>query len=447
MLKSFIILAFLPLFSLAQNTKGIIVSQKDNSPIDDVNVYALHNKTGTLTNEKGEFSLNLTAKENDTIQLSHIGYITTKIAVNDLKSLNFIISLPEDVENLSGLTIQIDPKKKLKSKLHFEKSASLKYGIYSFGSVLKDDKIYVLGGDASYSVNAWDKIRMEKPDFTMADYLRELQFQVGGQFYKDKLLIYNIKTDTWETSELKFKKRAYQNLNYYNNTIYAIGGKRSSTNGVFEYLEDQIEVFDLNKQTIAIDKTNPHQAINAASFTYKDNIIVMGGSTKLNAKGIKQYSNKVHLYNISSGYWYELADMPTAEEANGVLIDNKIYLIGGDNGKPLSEIQTFDLATEKWETEGKLLSGLERPAVAYSDNTIYFFENRKIYLYNTKSKQLKEYTVELGLKNAAMYYYDNKLYIIGGYIENYYSQNPSSNVYNITIKEFETTQPNSVRVL
>ncbi|TDW44328.1 Kelch motif protein [Flavobacterium sp. 270] len=447
MKKLLLILAIFPFFSVAQTIKGTVVSQTDNSTIDDVNVFAMVNKTGTLTNDKGEFSLQLTSKESDTLQISHIGYTPLKIAVNDLKKMNFIISLSEDVENLEGLTLKANQKIHLKSKLHFDKAASLKYGISSFGSLLKEDKIYVIGGDASYKVNAWDKIRMERPDFTMADYMRELQFQGDTQFYKDKLLIYNIKTDTWETSELKFKKRAYLNLNSYGNSIYVLGGKKTSLNGVFQYLEDQIEVFDLNKQTISIDKTNPHQAVNFASFTYKDNIIVMGGSTKMNQKDVKQYSNKVHMYNITSGYWYELADMPTAKEANGILIGNKIYLIGGNNGKPLSEIETFDLITGKWETEGKLLSELEKPALAYSNSIIYIFENRKLYQYDINSKQLKEFDVALELKNSGMYFYNNKLYIVGGYLDNYYSETPSSGVYNISLDEFTSTQPKSIRVL
>lgn len=117
----------------------------------------------------------------------------------------------------------------------------------------------------------------------------------------------------------------------------------------WEYLQDQIEVLDLEKQTIKTDHTNPHQAADFASFTYKDNIIVMGGSVKSTESGVKDFTDKVHLYNISSGYWYELAHMPIAKETTGALVDDKIYLIGGNNGKPISQIESFDLATEKWQ--------------------------------------------------------------------------------------------------
>jgi len=433
---------------MAQDIKGVVISQKTNLPVDDVNVRSLSTNITGLTDEKGEFSLKYSSnfRENDTLEFSHIGYISKKISLNNLRQQHKVF-ISEETENLSGLTISANNELKLKSKLNFNKMKSLPYGIFAFGSVLKDDKIYVIGGDASFKTDAYTKIKKEKPEFTMADYLKELQFQFDGQIYKDKLLIYDIKSDSWQTSEIKFKKRAYHNLNYYDNKFYVSGGKRVSANGKFEYLQDQIEVFDTNKQTMTIDKTYPHQASNAASFTYKDNIIVMGGSIKANEKNPTAFTNKVHLYDINSGYWYQLADMPTAEEPCGILIDNKIYLIGGFNGKTLAQIESFDLTTEKYQNEGELFSGLEKPAIAYHNKVIYFFEDKKMFTYNITSKQLKEYAIELSLKSSSMYYANNNLYIIGGYTYNDYSETPSAHVYSIAIDEFETTKPDKIKVL
>jgi hypothetical protein len=173
----------------------------------------------------------------------------------------------------------------------------------------------------------------------------------------------------------------------------------------------------------------------------------MGGSTKADEKSPTAFTNKAHLYDITSGYWYQLADMPTAKEVSGILVDNKIYLIGGFNGKPLSQVETFDLTTEKYQNEGELFSALEKPAITYSNNIIYSFEDKKMLTYNIISKQLKEYTVELNLKSSTMYYANDKLYIIGGYTYNDYSETPSANVYSIAIDEFETTKPNKIKVL
>lgn len=99
MKKLLYIVILLPFIANAQTVSGIIKSKIGNLPIEDTNVYALQTRVGTLTNKKGEFSFNK-VKENDTLQVSHIGYITTKIAITDLKKSNYVISLEEDIETL-----------------------------------------------------------------------------------------------------------------------------------------------------------------------------------------------------------------------------------------------------------------------------------------------------------------------------------------------------------
>jgi hypothetical protein len=445
--KIFLLLFLIPLFSFTQNIKGVVMDRKSNLPIANINVSIKRFNTSSLTNDKGEFKLSVPKElqETDSISFSHIGYTSKTIVISEFKKNNFLIFLEEKIEALTGISVY--GNKPLKSKIAFTKLTPSKYPLFSFGSILKDNKIYVIGGDTSFSTDAWKKVQYEKVNPTMDDYLKELSFQFSGQAYKENLLVYDIKANLWETSKLKFRKRAYHNLNECNGKIYVLGGKRVSVNGVFEYLDDKIEVFDIKNQNIAIDNTNPHQASGFASFTFNDNIIVMGGSLKMTEDGTKQYSNKVHYYDINSGYWYELANMPTAKEASGVLIKNKIYLIGGFNTKPLSTIESLDLLTEKWNTEGELFNGLSNPAIAENDGIIYFFENEKIFTYHTNTKQLKEYLINLPMKGSKLYFSDSKLYLFGGYIENYYSKYPSANLFSIEINEFENTKPNSSKFL
>lgn len=446
-------LLILPLFSFGQNFKGTVVSAKTNLPVNDVNIKTFNLSTFALTNENGEFTLKLpsTFKEKDNIEFSHIGFTTVKISLEDLKKLNFKVLLQEEIENLSELTITSNSWLKLKSKLAFNKLSPLKKPIASFGSCIKDGKIYIVGGSESYEYNALEalkakNINSDDPRF-LEKLLKEFSSQYSSISFQGDLLIYDIKKDSWATSEVKFKRRAFNNLNYYDNKLYVLGGKRISKTGKYQYLENEIEVFDLDKQNITIDKTYPHQASNAASFSYKDNIIVMGGSIKSTEKGEKEFTNKVHLYNITSGYWYQLADMPIAMETSGAVVNNKIYLIGGNNGKPLAGVICFDLATEKWQTEGELFAGFEHPAVTSNNDIIYFFEDRKICIYDTKSQQLKEYLIELNIKSSAIHFFDNKLYITGGTSFINYAATATANVYSINIEEFDTTKPNRIKVL
>ncbi|WP_278022589.1 hypothetical protein [Flavobacterium ginsengisoli] len=173
----------------------------------------------------------------------------------------------------------------------------------------------------------------------------------------------------------------------------------------------------------------------------------MGGSIRSTESGIKTFTDKVHLYNLTSGLWYELEKMPVAQEVKGVLIGDKIFTIGNTNNRSFSEIQSFDLINESWKSEATLLCRFENPSVTFNDETIYMFEDGKLLVYNIKSKLIKEYYIKLELKSAAMHFTNDKLYIIGGYdFTNYYTS-PSSKVYSISIDEFDTTRPYRVRVL
>lgn len=449
MKKVVLFLIVFPVFSVAQSSIGTVIDKKNNLPIADVNLTLKLYDKSIITDEKGKFDLkrNIKLEENDTLYFSHMSYVSKRITYKELKDYDFKVFLDEKIELLDSITLSYSSNKQLKLKISYSKLAPQKYPLSNFGAVLKENKIYVIGGDASFTTDAWKKVQYEKVDPTMEEYIRELKFQFSGQMYNGNLMVYDINTNQWETSLLKFRKRAFHNLNEYNDKIFVFGGKRVSVNGVFEYLDDKMEVLDLNKQTITIDNTNPHQAASFASFTYNNSLIVMGGSVKMSDNGKKKYSDKVHLYDLSSGYWYELSAMTIAKETSGILIKNKIYLFGGFNGKPLSAIESFDLVTEKWKTEGNLFCTLNNPAITFNDDLVYLFENGKIYTYNTNTKELKEYLIDLPMQASKLFFYNDKLYLLGGYIENYFSKFPSPNLFSIDSNEFKNTKPNRTAIL
>jgi len=429
--------------SIAQNTRGIVLEEKSEKPLAGVSVFINKTGIGTTTNEKGEFPLRYFSKisDDDTLNFSSIGYLTLKITFSQFNANGNIVLLTQSIQLLEAVTITSD--KQLNLQLAYSRLASLKDGVYSFGSVLIGDKIWVIGGDESYNDGkGFKSISFVGPNIKMNSYF-------SWENYSDKLHIYNIQTDKWTTSGLKFSKRAYHNINYYNGKIYVLGGKRLSRNRKIEYLEDNIEVYDMIRDTLLIDRTNPHQAANFASFVYNDNLVVMGGSTKLKANEEKEYSDKVHLLNLKTGYWYELNNMPVAKETKGVLINNTIYLVGGFNLKPLSEIETYNLETGEWKVEGQLFKGVERPGLAYNDNIIYIFEEGRIQTYNIVTRELNMYSIDLFQKSSELFYANNKLYIVGGFVEressnttvegsagNETSITPSLELYSIDLNEF-----------
>ncbi len=441
-----LIFVFSAFISFAQYTRGMVLEEASKKPLAGVSVFINKTGIGTTTNENGEFRLKYPAEKNsnDTIIFSSVGYASKKLTFTELKENGYLVLLAESIQLLNEVTIISD--RKLKLQVSYTRLAPLKDGLYSFGSVLTGDKIYVIGGDESNEDGpGYKSISFVGNNLKMNSYF-------SWQNYTDKLQVYDIPSDKWTTSNLKFSKRAYHNINYYNGRIYVLGGKRLSTSRKLEYLDEKIEVYDIKHNTIFIDKTNPHQAANFASFVYNDNLIVIGGSTKLNLNEEKEYTAKVHLLNLKSGYWYELNDMPVAKETKGVLIDNIIYLIGGYKMKPLEEIETYNIATAEWKTEGQLFYGVERPGLAFNDNIIYIFDEGRIQTYNIVSRELNMYSIDLFQKSSELFYANNKLYIVGGFVENKSSAttiggsaeqetsiSPSLELYSIDLNEFNKT--------
>ena len=437
---STLVLLFLVFSSISLNAqnKGLVTDEKSNNPLTGVNVYSTNKTVISVTNNKGEFNLRHFSgiNEKDTLCFSHVGYITKKITLLELKGLNYTLKLTEDDQQLKEITV-VSEKIPLQREIQYKELASMKEGLFAFGASIIGDKICVIGGDDSYEEDPVLKALNDYGD----DVLTNIKPTLTWYEFSGDLYVYDLQTNKWTTSKLKFDKRAGNSIHYFDGKIYNIGGKIFSRNGSTKYLDDKIEVYDIKKNNIRVIRGNPHQAINFASVVYKDNLIVLGGSNKLNKKGEKEYSNKVHLCNMKSGLWYELGEMPDPKETKGVLIKNTIYLMGGFRNKPLSEIETYNVETGEWKHESRqLLYEVQRPGIASHENMIYIFDDGKIQTYNTDTKELNAYLIDLKLKNSELFYSNDMLYILGGSQKNEYSVTPSSSLYRIDLNEFKRTE-------
>jgi len=104
---------------------GIIKNAQTNEPVPYVNIGILNRAKGTVSNEKGEFSLEIpTEFINDTIKVSSIGYETKIFIANEfIKTMNEnqSIALSEKVIELKEVVVS---NKKLKEKVLGNKTKS-----------------------------------------------------------------------------------------------------------------------------------------------------------------------------------------------------------------------------------------------------------------------------------------------------------------------------------
>jgi hypothetical protein len=80
------LLLFLPLITFAQNAerivwKGVLKNSNDSTPIAYAHIGMPAAGIGTITNIEGRFGFLFYARKGDTIQISHLGYETLKLAV------------------------------------------------------------------------------------------------------------------------------------------------------------------------------------------------------------------------------------------------------------------------------------------------------------------------------------------------------------------------------
>ncbi|MCD8167406.1 MAG: hypothetical protein LUE93_15635 [Bacteroides sp.] len=142
------------------------------------------------------------------------------------------------------------------------------------------------------------------------------------------------------------------------------------------------------------------------------------------------------MFNISTGYWYKLSEMPNPKETKGVLVNDKLYLVGGHRHRILSEIETYDLVTGEWAKEAELLYEVARPAITTHEGIIYVFERGKLQSYDTKTREVKAWIVDIELNSSEMFCADGKLFIVGGFD----GTEPSRDLYSITLFELTRTR-------
>ena len=122
------------------------------------------------------------------------------------------------------------------------------------------------------------------------------------------------------------------------------------------------------------------------------------------------------MWDLKSGYWYDLGDIPYPKETKGVLIDSIIYLIGGYKNRKLNYVDTYNISTGEYKTIGRLPLEFERPALAYDGKEIiYILENGAFLTYNIKTNEIVGYLIDINLTAAEMFLQDGKIYILGGF--------------------------------
>lgn len=262
--------------------------------------------------------------------------------------------------------------------LQFKNLANMSVGRGATASVIVNDNMYVSNG---YQEKASDAKYIEK---------------------------YSITDNRWSVLNSTLLPKRFANSETYNNKIYIFNGWGNS----------HLEIVDLATNTITKGAVNRSYTGNAGSAIHNGKIYVFGGSG-LNGAATTVFSNKFQYYDIASNTWNPLPNMPTAREAKGKIVNDKLYVIGGFNGTPSRLINVYDLNTNLWIDKYTMPVGISGHSLAVSGNKIFIvggFNNQSFLAYfDTTTHKLHQLSSNMiPRRHAVAEVYNNKLYIIGG---------------------------------
>ncbi|MDF0714672.1 carboxypeptidase-like regulatory domain-containing protein [Muricauda sp. 334s03] len=435
----------------AQNINGVVIDSETKKPLKGVNIYLKNSSVGTESDDDGKWFLENTITKGP-ILFTHLGYHTSSYDLKEFldKQRDTIFLIPKE-EQLDE--VKVAGRRKMRDKIKVEKLAPMHYALTGFGSTIVDGKIYVIGGDQSINNDDFRKgfeqlSEMDPSQFSdpMVFAKMALSQSTSWESYSDKLQIYNISKDSWIKSNTEFSKRAYHSIVPLNGKIYVIGGKTISDNGLFEYLANTIDVYDIAKDTVLVDYVNPHQASSPLGIAYGNDILLIGGSTKMTKNDKKTFTNKMHFYNVTSGNWYELDNMPVGLETDGALVNNKLYIAVNDkNDRKI--LHQFDLINGKWKKLEELELSFENAKFTQGNGILYIYQKEILFTYDPKYGELKKYFLSVDAENPNIHYYKNHIYILGGKQSRDFSDKTSNEVFRIDLKELQYTRPVSTTTL
>ena len=425
----------------------VVVDEETQRPISNVNIKIKGTSKGFTSNRFGMFKIkvNTNLKSTDTLIFSHINFYPKNIAVQRIIDSENKIHLLKNPFILDEALLS-GKNKKNSTHLNYRTFATMPKSLSNFDAFISKGKIYIIGGKEFNESNAWSETLSQARIIetgTGKGILEELKngyLNSDWKSYNNKIYEFNIEDKKWSINKNKTIKRAFHKVEVFNNKAYIIGGRSLSKNKRLEYLENRIEIFDLNSDTIIIDKVNPHTASSFATFLYKDNIVCIGGSTKIKKNDYKDFRREVNYQNLTNGIWYKIGNMPIPKETQGILIDDNAYLIGGFEDKPSKNIESFNLVTGKWKKEGELFKSMGNPAIAKHKNTIFIFDDGIFLTYNTKSNRLNKYSINLFLKGSKLLINDKTIFILGGIKSNDFSEFSTKRIYALSLNEFKKTQ-------
>ncbi|WP_185210591.1 Kelch repeat-containing protein [Elizabethkingia meningoseptica] len=156
----------------------------------------------------------------------------------------------------------------------------------------------------------------------------------------------------------------------------------------------------------------------ACNYLYPNDVYMTGG---LSSQGV--FENGLYKIRIENGVLKsssKIAFLPDVKEAQIELIENKIYVVGGDKGISGNRIDMYDIESKTWTFLGKTPYPISDYTTCMSKNKIWivgnsFINGSQLSYYNIKTNEFVTVSNNLTFRkkpNAEII--DDRLFIFGG---------------------------------
>ena len=168
--------------------------------------------------------------------------------------------------------------------------------------------------------------------------------------------VYDTQTNTWHTVANMPTPRVAPQTAVFSNEIYVFGGyDRKGPGGELRY-KKTVEMYDTQTDTWTKKRDIPTLRHAFMTAVVDGKIYVIGGRVHDKRLGEPALTGLVEVYDPLTDRWEKGADMPTKREAtDAVVVDGKIYVLGGWNWRsgPLvdrfvASIEEYNPKTDQW---------------------------------------------------------------------------------------------------
>ncbi|MBS0030699.1 Kelch repeat-containing protein [Chitinophaga sp. 22321] len=268
--------------------------------------------------------------------------------------------------------------------------------------------------------------------------------------------IYDVTTNTWTTSTLT-TPRIEHAMTAFGNKIFIAGGW-APYSGI--NVTNSVEIYDVTTGKWAYQAlSSPRISLAATSLQNK---AFFGGGGTLDKDGVCCIvSDRVDIYDLSTGSWSKSALSIPRDHLAAAAIGNKVLFAGGyghsnqTGGFFSSRVDIYDITTGKWSI-AELSEARDHLYAAAAGNKILFAGGRNSNSSTAESKIVDIYDVSTGKwstsalsedrQGTAIAVIGNKILVAGGYSNKSAKHLSSVDVYDVSSGKWDKLELSEARM-